>query len=47
MDASFNSFHYHVVDVDFQVLPYLMGEHIVHESLVDGANILKVEGHDI
>lgn len=43
----FSGFHYHVVNIDLQVLPYLVGDYNVYESLVGGTNILEAEGHDI
>lgn len=47
MVASFGCFHNHVVNINLQVLAYIMGEHNVHESLVGGTNILEAEGYDI
>lgn len=46
MTASLDSFKYHIIDVDLQVLPYLVGEDNIHESQVSGANVLEVEDHD-
>lgn len=47
MTIFFYSIHYHVIYLDFQVMPYLVGKYGVDESLVDDAIILEVEGHDI
>lgn len=44
MVISLDSFHYHVIDVYLQVPLYMMGEHNIHKSLVDGTNVLKAEG---
>ena len=37
----------HIVDIDFHSLPYLLGEHHVHHSLVCGTSILQAKGHDL
>lgn len=47
MVMPFGSFHYHIVNIYLKVSPYLVGEHIIHDSLVCGAKNLEVEGHDI
>lgn len=47
MIASLNGFNYHIIDVDFQVLPYLMGKDNIHEALLDGTNVLEDEGNAI
>lgn len=47
MTMPFCGLHYHVVDADFHILHYLVGEYGVHKSLVGGACILEVERHGI
>lgn len=47
MVASFNSFNYHVINIDLRVSPYLVNEDSVHEQLVGGASVLEAEGHAI
>lgn len=47
MIVLFDSLHYHIVNINLYVAPNFMGKHITHESLIGGANIIEVEGHDI
>lgn len=47
MVLPFGSFNYHVINVNLQVLPYVLGEYIIHESLIGGDIILKARGHEI
>lgn len=37
--------HKHVVNVDLDVSFNLMGKHLIHETLIRRANILKAEQH--
>lgn len=47
MVSLFDSTNYHVVNVEFQVSPYLVGKEGVHEALVGSTSILEDEGHGI
>lgn len=47
MDVPLVSFLYHAINIYLYVLPNLVGEHTIHESLVGGTNILKADEHDI
>ncbi|XP_020218328.1 uncharacterized protein LOC109801623 [Cajanus cajan] len=38
-------FDHHVVNIDFHVLPDLLVENLVHQSLVSGSCVLETEGH--
>lgn len=39
--------HNHFVDIYLNILPILMGEYYIHESLVCVANVFEAERHDI
>lgn len=47
MTAPCDNFHYHVINVDLLVFPYMVGEHLVHYPLVGGSSILEVKEHEI
>ena len=46
MGFSFPTFYKHIVYIDFHIPPYLLGEHLIHQSLIVGAYILQSERHD-
>lgn len=47
MATPLDYFHYHIVNIDFQVLSYLVGEHGAHELLVGNTCVLKAKRHGI
>lgn len=47
MVAPYSGFHYCFINIELQVLPYMVEEHIVQESQVGGSNVLEAERHDI
>lgn len=47
MVTPFGSFHYHVVNINLHVYPYLVGNHDIHESLVGDTIILEAEGNGL
>ena len=46
MGFSFPTFYKHIVYIDFHIPPYLLGEHLIHQSLIGGTCILLSEWHD-
>lgn len=47
MVVPLSGLYYHIININLHVLPDLVGEYVVHESLVSGTNIREVEGHAI
>ena len=47
MIGYFLAFHYHVIYVDFNILPQLRFEHLSYHPLVSGSCILQAKGHHL
>ena len=47
MIGYFLAFYYHVIYVDFNILPQLRFEHLSHHSLISGSCILQTKGHHL
>ena len=41
----FSAFYYHVVNIDLNIPPNLVGKHFVHEPLIRRACVLEAEQH--
>ena len=47
MIGYFLTFYYHVIYVDFNILPQLRFKHFSHHPLISGSCILQAKGHHL